>query len=232
MGVRSVGLGQSIVRIVPDDRQAQTSHRGEGCRPGSYHHPGTSKQQSQEGPIASGRTVLGREHDDRLLSQLLAKPACQALSLLRRCHHDDCSPGARQRGLHRPSQAQLPRLDHDPLLAVVTTIAPGPRRTGRPTACRQRAPGRPWGFAVHQPGQEALPSVIVLPAALGRRRSPGDQVLRGLAPLGLLSGGVPGGKRQTNDVGACPGAASGDGLDEPARALRQDLEIRDHAAQW
>ena len=157
--------------------------------------------------------MLGREHHHRFPLQGAPEPGSEGLSLMSCRHHDDGAARARQSSLYGPGQAHLPRLNYRGGPTVVA------RRTcfGRPQLRRQCGPDRAWSLTVGQPVQVLLAAVVRAPAGLARgRRLPGGKVEGSLVPLSLLSRGVPGRNRKTDDVGACPAAAGGDSLNETA----------------
>jgi hypothetical protein len=63
MRVRRTRLGQRVVAVVPDDKEAQLAHRCEHCGPGSDDDPHGSPADGEETPIALRRSDVGVQDD-------------------------------------------------------------------------------------------------------------------------------------------------------------------------
>jgi hypothetical protein len=64
MRIRRPRLGVRVVAVIPQRDQPEIGHRREGGRPRPDHHPRTTTQPREEGPVTSRRPKIRRQRDE------------------------------------------------------------------------------------------------------------------------------------------------------------------------
>ena len=205
-------LIEAVVAVIPDDRQAQATHRGEGGSACTHHNARGSEQHTQEGSVATSRAPLCGQHDNRFVKrgeQLLLQRRRHGLGLCRSRDYDESASARRQGGPDGIAEQRSP-----PAYQAGPSWESSPHGTWRAAV----------GERIHESG-----SAICVPSLSGRRL-PLRRRRCATTTLRMLGRRMTRRYRKADDVRTHPGVSRRDRLDQRLRGTGEHRQVRDDPA--